>query len=201
MKTNLKTIIKFRPCSRGITKLMNNLGHKCNRCNWEDVYNSLSKEQQTKDIDFKFILESNGVKDTFWCLYTQPKKIRMLISADVAESILHIYEEQYPNDMRVRNCIQGVRDYCDGKITQERLNVLKQDAADAAYDVYDIVVVDAAADVVKAAYDVADAAHTVAYAAYAAADAVNVAIGIVDVHIVAVAERWKKNEEILLKYC
>ena len=87
MKTNLKTIIKFRPCSKGIAELMNNLGHLCVEDNWEDVYNSLTPEQQTKDIDFKFILESNGVKDTFWALRTQPKKTRMLISV----AVVHTY--------------------------------------------------------------------------------------------------------------
>ena len=86
MHTNLKTIVKFKACADGITKLMNNLGHKCNRCNWRNVYNSLTPEQQTKDIDFKFILESNGVKDTFWALRTQSKKTRMLISVDAAHT-------------------------------------------------------------------------------------------------------------------
>jgi len=181
MKTNLKTIVIFLPCSKGITKLMNNLGHNCNRHDWTDVYISLTPEQQTKDIDFKFILESNGVKDTFWVLCTQPKKIRMLIGADVVESVLHIYEEKYPNDMRVRNCIQGIRDYCDGKITQERLNVLKQDAHAA-----NATGATAAANAAYGSvYDAAARSTTVAYAA---------------VDVDALYEQWKKNEEILLKY-
>ena len=181
MITNLKTIVKFLPCSKGIAKLMNNLGHNCNRHDWVDVYYSLTPEQQTKDIDFKFILGSNGVKDTFWALCTQPKKIKLLIGADVVESVLHIYEEKYPNDMRVRNCIQGVRDFCNGKITQERLNVLKQDAY-AAHATGSTAAANAANGSV---YDAAVATTTVAYAA---------------VDVDAFAEQWKKNEEILLKY-
>jgi len=192
MKTNLKTIVKFKPCSKGIVKLMNNLGHKCNRHDWEDVYNSLSKKLQTKGIDFKFILESNGVNDTFWVLRTQPEKIKMLISADIVESVLHIFEKQYPNDMRVRNCIQGVRDYCNGKITKAKLNILKFDAADAA----DAVAVNTytAYVVADAAYDVANAASAVVYTSvYAAVDA----NAYTDV---ARKKQWKKSEEILLKY-
>ena len=192
MKTNLKTIVKFDPCDEGITKLMNNLGHICVEENWEDVYNSLTPEQQTKDIDFKFILKSNGVKDTFWGLCTQPEKIRMLIGADVVESVLHIYEEKYPNDMRVRDCIQGIRDYCNGKITKAKLNILKIDAADAAYDA---AAYDAAADtdtyavyvVADAAYDAVNATSTVVYA-------------VVNAAYTARKEQWKKNEVILLKY-
>jgi len=181
MHTNLKTIVKFKPCSDGITKLMNNLGHKCNKYNWVDVYISLSKEQQTKDIDFKFILESNGVKDTFWGLRTQPEKIRMLIGVDIVESILHIYEKQYPNDNRMRDYIQGIRDFCNGKITQKRLNVLKQDAYDAVHD---------AAAAYDAAYDTAVVVAAVASDAYAIVYAV----------YIDHKEQWKKNEEILLKY-
>jgi len=182
MHTNLKTIIKFRPCSKGITKLMNNLGHKCTVRNWEDVYNSLSKEQQTKDIDFKFILKSNSIKDMYWGLCTQPKKIRMLISADVLESVLHIYEKKHPNDMRVRNCIQGIRDFCNGKITQAELNILKYDAR---ADVGATAAADAAVDVVA---DAAAADVAIATAFY----------GITG-HT-AHKEQWKMNKEILLKY-
>jgi len=133
METNLKTIIKFKPCAHGITKLMNNLGHLCTVYNWRDVYNPLSKVQQTKNIDFKFILESNGVKDTFWGLCTQPEKIKMLISADIIESVLHLYEKRHPNDTRMRDYIQGIRDYCDGKITQVELNALKINVAITTY--------------------------------------------------------------------
>jgi len=140
MKTNLKTIIKFKPCAYGITKLMNSLGHKCTMYNWRDVYNPLSKEQQTKNIDFKFILESNGVKDTFWALRTQPKKTRMLISTDIVESVLYIYEKRHPDDNRMRDCIQGIRDYCNSKITKAKLNTLKINTTITAYaitaDVY-----------------------------------------------------------------
>jgi len=196
MKTNLKTIVKFEPCSIGITELMNNLGHLCAECDWEDVYNSLSKEQQTKDIDFKFILESNGIEDTFWVLRTQSKKTRMLIGADVVESVLHIYEEKYPNDMRVRNCIQGIRDYCDSKITKAELNVLKFDAYDAAdaADAADTVAANNAYVVADAATAVANAASAVVYAVvYAAVDANAYTV-------VARKKQWKKNEEILLKY-
>ena len=133
METNLKTIVKFKPCTDGMTKLMNSLGHLCADYNWRNVYNSLSREQQTKDIDFKFILKSNGVKDTFWALCTQPKKIRMLIYVDIVESVLHIYEKRHPGDMRMRDCIQGIRDYCDGKITKAELNTLKINTTITAY--------------------------------------------------------------------
>jgi len=192
MHTNLKTIVKFKPCSEGIAKLMNNLGYKYDGYNWEDVYNSLSKEQQNKSINFKFILESNGVKDTFWGLCTQPKKTRMLIGADIVESVLYIYEKHYPNDNRMRDWIQGIRDYCDNKITKAELNALKTDAYVATGDtIYDAATAaTAATNAVNATvYDTANAA---AAAAYDTANAVAA--------YAARKEQWKKNEEILLKY-
>ena len=208
MKTNLKTIIKFRPCSKGIAELMNNLGHLCVEENWEEVYELLSKKQQNKSIDFKFILESNRVKDTFWALCTQPKKIRMLIGADVVESVLHIYEKQYPNDNRMRDYIQGIRDYCNGEITKAKLNTLKIDVA-ATYGAF---IVDAATAVATAGYDAAhaavcDTANNAAFAVYtAAADAYAAAAynaaynAVFATDATAYKEQWEKNEEILLKY-
>ena len=191
MKTNLKTIVKFRPCAIGITKLMNNLGHICVENNWEDVYNSLSKEQRMKDIDFKFILESNGVEDTYWALRTQSKNTRMLIGADIVESVLYIYEKKHPDDNRMRDWIQGIRDHCNGKITKAKLNTLKINvAADAA------LVVGAATAVVCAGYDAAYAAVNAAATAVVDANAYNAVayvFGVMD-------EQWKKNEEILRKY-
>jgi len=182
MQTTLKQIVHFRPCNEGVSKLMNGLDIECTENNWNEVYHQLSEEIKNQEIDFRFILKNNGIEDTFWVLRTQEEKTVMPILADVAESVLYIYEEKYPNDSRVRDCIQGIRDYCNDKITKEELFKLRNAAADA-YSA-------AAAD----AYSVYSAAFSVysAYSAYAAADAAYYAS--------AREKQWEKNEEILLKY-
>jgi hypothetical protein len=134
-----------------------------------------------KPINLVTILESNGIKDTIWALRAtkqDSKYISRMFAADCAESVLHYYEDKYPNDNRVRKCIQAARDYAEGKISLKELRVARRAAADAA----------AAAD----AY-VAAVAADAAVAANAYADAAAVAA-------VYTASERKKQEKLLRKY-
>lgn len=86
------------------------------------------------------------------------EKRMIIITALIAETVLHIYEEKFPDDSRVRECIQAIKDYANGKITKEKLKTY-QVIAHAAYTAYIAVAyADAAAYV----------AYTAAYAAYIA---------------------------------
>ena len=76
----------------------------------------------------------------------------VLVACDCAELVLPIYEKKYPDDKRVRNCIEVTRKWANGKATIEEVRQARR----AAYAAY------AAA---------AAAAADAAYAAYAAADA------------------------------
>ena len=70
-------------------------------------------------IDLLTILETNGVDDCLWALQATAEdasRITELIIADVAESVLYIYEREYPTDKRVRECIQARRAYANGEI-------------------------------------------------------------------------------------
>jgi hypothetical protein len=83
---------------------------------------------------------------------------------ETAESVLPIYEKEYPNDNRPRAAIEAVKAYLAGEISQAEL----ESAVDAAR-----AAVDAAADAADAAaFDAARAADAYAaratYAAYAA---------------------------------
>jgi len=80
-----------------------------------------------------------------------------------AEHVLPIFESRFPNDNRVRNCIQSIRDFINGKITKEELITIRKAAYAAAYAAT-YAATDAAA---YAATD--DAAYAAAYAADAAA--------------------------------
>ncbi len=57
-----------------------------------------------------------------------------MLLANVAESVLYIFEERYPSDKRPRLAIEGIRDWHAGKITSEELARLRADvyAADDA---------------------------------------------------------------------
>ena len=78
-----------------------------------------------------------------------------------ARSVLHIYEGRYPENKRVRECIEAAEDYLDGKIDRDELLEKRR----AAYAAYAAAAYAVAADAAYA--DAADAAAA-AYAAYAA---------------------------------
>ena len=147
------------------------------------------------EVSILEILDCNGVKDAFWALRTQKYEDYCLILADVAESVLHIYENKYPTDERPRLAIQGIRDYKAGLISIKELIKLAAAAyaaADAANAVYDAAA--AAADAANA-YAAADAAADAADAVYDAAATANA-----NNDDAAYAAQWKKNEEILRKH-
>ena len=114
-------------------------------------------------ISIKEILsvESVNIKDKRWFVYNSceltldEKKDLCVILVYI---VLPIYENKYPNDLRVRECLESIQLFKDGKITIDELKK-KRDAAAAA------AAYAAAAD--AAAY----AAAADAAAAYAAADA------------------------------
>jgi len=148
--TTLNKIRKHSPCEDGWVKLNKFLG---------------SDYGKDASVKFSQILESNGLDDALWCLRSicpeHEKEVR-LFAVDCAERVLPIYEKKYPNDSRVRDCIEATKKYLNDEITLEELRVFRVAAYAAAY----------AAD--ADAYAAADAAavaaeNDAAYAAYAAA--------------------------------
>jgi len=104
-------------------------------------------------IPLDVIVESNGIKDAIWalrCTSEDSTAISRLFAVDCAEHVLPIFEAKYPDDKRVRGCIETTRRYLAGKATLY--------AANAAYDGND-------------AYAAENAAHAAANAAHAAANA------------------------------
>ena len=96
----------------------------------------------------------------------------VLVACDCAELVLPIYEKKYPDDKRVRNCIEVTREWANGKATIEEVRQARRAAyaaADAAYAAAAAAAAYAAADAAAAA--AAYAAAAAADAAYAAADA------------------------------
>ena len=54
-------------------------------------------------------------------------------ACDVAASVLSIYEDRYPGDNRVRDCIEVTRRFGQGKATVNELNAASSAASNAAY--------------------------------------------------------------------
>ena len=118
MKTTLKKIRSFDPCKDG----------------WKKLLKTLGTDDLDTEVSLLQILDSNGVKDAYWVLRCWNYKEYCVLLADVAESVLPIFEAEYPEDKRPRLAIEAVRKYASGGISEEELKAV-YDAADAA--VYD----------------------------------------------------------------
>jgi hypothetical protein len=151
MTTTLNKIKAHSPCEDG----------------WAKLLLFLNKTQADDEpLSIATIIESNGIKDAVWALRAvegKDKEIR-LFAADCAESVLHIYENKYPNDDRPRKTIQAARDYANGVIGKYELDAAwaAESAAWAACAAWD-------------AWDAAWAAWAAGAAAWAAWDAAGAA--------------------------
>lgn len=169
MKTTLELIRKQNPCEES----------------WLELLKSLNKTKaDSEPLELTYILETLGITDAIWALRSlkgKDKEIR-LFAADCAESVLHIFEKEHPNDDRPRKAIRAARDYANGFISSQELKAA-WDAAWAARD--------AAWD---AAWAAKAAARAAAWAARDAAAAVAVAVA------AGGAAGKVKQKEIFIKY-
>jgi hypothetical protein len=182
-ETTLREILKFNPCQSGLKNLLEELKYS----------NPVTDEELNKPIKTKFIYDNNGYKDCLWVLQVftgQPDWYRF--KADIAESVLHIFEKKYPGDNRPNKAIQAARYFADGKISKEELTAATSAASAATSAAYAADSAAAATAAYAAAYSAAYAATSAAYAAYSAASAADSAA--------AREKQIKKNTEILLKY-
>jgi hypothetical protein len=68
-----------------------------------------------------------------------------------AESVLHLYEEKYPDDKRLRKAIDAARAYIRGEISDDELAAARDAARDAARAAARDTAWDAAWDAARAA--------------------------------------------------
>jgi len=179
MYTTLKQIEKCnpKPCSDG----------------WEKLLKYLRKtESDDKRLYFKTILKSNGIKDAVWALRTLSYDDQCLFLADVAGSVLHIFEKQFRDDRRPSEAIQAIRDFKAKKINKGELSTAFTAAFTAAFTSY-------AHSAAYAAY----AAYSAAYAAYSASDAAYYA-SIVGSYAARASDtyskKWEEIEQLFIKH-
>jgi len=121
--------------------------------------------------NFKKILEEKGIMEAVSELDKLPEKDTAYFSALVAKSVLHLFEAEHPNDMRIRDHIENKIKWSKGEITDEEYR--------ASY---------AAGGVAAAAFTVAAAFAAAAFtAAFAGASA--------DASVVA---KWEEIEQIYI---
>ena len=166
MKFTLNIIKEKSPCASG----------------WKTLLKSLNKtEADDEELDLMDVLKSNGIEDAVWCLHCFDYLDYCLFLADVAESVLYIYEQKNKNTAP-RDAINAIREYKLGNITKSELRASADAAADYATASADAYAYAAAYAAYAAAYTVADAAYAAAYAA----DARN--------------EKWQEIEFLFVKH-
>jgi hypothetical protein len=165
MKTTFSRIRENEPCTSG----------------WRELVEYYNPEDYKQEISIEQILKSNGIKDAVWALRCiDDENSVLLFCADVAESVLDIFEKERPDDKRPRAAILAIRRYVKKEISVKELTAAAYAAYTCAYD----TAIDAAIDAACAANCAAYAcAHDTACAATSAADG-----------------KWEEIETILKKY-
>ena len=154
--------------------------------NNKGCYNKEQVEQipfdEKEGITLKQLFEYLPIKDFNWFLCSGCRLTKLqiqLFALENATFVLPFYEKRYPNDKRVRDCVEYIKFFLEGNGDTDTLSIKRNDADAAAYAAADAAAyaasaaaADAAADAAAAAYAAAYAAAAAAYAAaYAAADA------------------------------
>ena len=100
---------------------------------WKKLLSHLGKTKADDEpLPVVTVLDSNGPDNALWVLdYCCDPYIRRLLAADFAESVLHIFELERPNDTRPRDAIATAR---NPNATEEELDAACIAACIAAWD-------------------------------------------------------------------
>jgi hypothetical protein len=205
VKTTYRKLIEHNPCAKSVNKMLE--------------YNNLEPIENLSDLDpsidlgteisLKEILDICGIQDAVWCLQAFPYRDYCLFLADVAELSLPIFEDRYPNDTRVRDCIDAIRKWHANEIDNVALNAARDAARAAACAAARAAASDAAWDAANAAVNAVawrwSAEHSTAFdaafdAANAAARAVASAVASAVAWAAAWDAAWERIKEIFEKY-
>ena len=114
----LAELRKQGACVSGYNKLVCSLsGQEYNSD--RDIYIRFAHKEP---INLLHILESNGADDCLWALravkHPDRDKIARYIACDCADSVLHIFEQERPDDTRPREAIAVARKFANGEATE-----------------------------------------------------------------------------------
>jgi hypothetical protein len=106
MKTTFQKIRDNNPCGDGWRKLI---------CYYKP-------ESFNEEVTIEEIVKSNGIKDAIWALRAvDDKKKIVMFSIAVAKTCLSNFEKYFPNDNRVRKCLEITEKYINDECTLEDL--------------------------------------------------------------------------------
>lgn len=112
MKTTYQKIKDTMPCIEGLEELVN-------------YYNPSSLEDE---ISMLQILKVNGLGYALRALATINDDKIMLFCADMSESVLHVYENENPENNTPHRFISAIRLFAENKITQDEFLEIKESA-------------------------------------------------------------------------
>lgn len=112
------------------------------------------------------ILNAVGIKDAVWCLRAFNYIDYCLFLADIAESVIPIYEKYNPDSLPLKRCISEIRLFADGMATKEDLRRATSSVCIEADDDVEAAAIIA----IYAAVSVYTTVYTTVYTAAAAAD-------------------------------
>jgi len=186
MITTLNKILEHKPCSQN-----------SDEGGWGLLLKSLNKTHADDEpLDLMHILKSNGIKDAVWALRCFDYLDYCLFLADVAESVLEIYDSKYDNPTP-RRAIKAIRQYKAGEITLEELKVFADAAESAEAAAYAAEAAEAATYAAEASAEATAAEAT----AYAAADASAwAADAAADAADYARRNKWNEIEALFIKH-
>jgi len=183
MKTTLNKIREHDPCERSWKKLLNHL----NKTKADD-----------EPLEIKTILDINGFEDAVWALRAvdgHDKDIRLFV-CDCAESVLHFFENEFPDDSRPRKAIEIARKFANGECNSDELIAASDAARDAAKSAY---VSNPLSNTFWCAYAASDAASDASW--YPSNALWNVSNALWDAAMVAENDAEKKKQvEFFMKY-
>jgi hypothetical protein len=122
LHTTLKLCKEHEACAEGFKKLKKSLG---------------KGHSKTDLIPLTHIIESNGLQDALWALRATVEDSDYLareFAIFCARQVLPLYEDKYPNDSKVRDCIDATERYNNKEITLDELEVFRDAAWTAARD-------------------------------------------------------------------
>ena len=132
--TTLNEIRAAKPCKSGWEKLLSGLGKTA---------------ADDEPLPLLNVLEINGISDALWCLDVPSlERLSRHFKAWCAEQVLHLFEADQPNDMRVRDQIAMLR---NNKATPEMRDAASAAARAAQWDAVSAAASAAARDAASAA--------------------------------------------------
>ena len=128
METTFNQLKELEACEHGYRKLAKSLG-------------GITKYGKDTPINLSSILASNGIDDCFWVidlieLTPDQKRDFIVLACGYAEPVLPIFEKEFPNDSRPRDCIEVAKRHADGKADNQELATAGDAARAAARDAW-----------------------------------------------------------------